>query len=126
MRYFGHRETPQHPTLPDTVLGLLLTASSVQAFDWPANTDLVRVTAGSTAQGFGTIFFNPLSTSANLPTTAAVFSTGSTASSTLMNIAITQASPVTFQRPRSSTGFSVISPTSSYLSVECWTKTGSS
>lgn len=126
MRYFGHRETPPAPTLPDTILGLLLTASSVQAFDWPTATDLVRVTAGSTAQGFGTIFFNPLSTSAALPTTGAVFSTGSTASSSLMNIAITQAAPIVFQRPRSSTGFSVISPTSSYLSVECWTKTGSS
>ena len=125
MRFFGLRETPPAPVLPDTVLGLLLTAATAQAFDWPNATDLVRVTAGSTAQGFGTIFFNPSSTSATVPTTGAVFSTGTTASSSLMNIAITQAAPVQFQRPRASTGFSVIAPTSSYVSVECWTKTGS-
>lgn len=121
MRYFGNRQISQAPTLPDSKLSLLLTAGSPQAFDYPAGTDLVRISAGSTQGSLGVIFFTPNSTGAALPTTGAVVVTTHDSSG---GIAITPGEDKVYQRPRSSTGFSVISPSSAYFCVEFWSRAG--
>lgn len=122
MRFWGNKQTPAHPELPDTVLSVKLTAATGQAFDYPVSCDMVRVSAGSTAAGFETIFFNPNSTGAVVPTTG--FGIATTASSTQQNIAISLGEGRIFQRPRSSTGFSLVSVSSLFACVEFWTKGG--
>lgn len=121
MRFFGHREVPQIPTLPDTTLSLLLTANSAQAFDYPTNCDLLRVAVSSTvATVNGPVIFNPSSTGAALPTT------GGTISSTVggQNIGLNVTAPYMYQRPRGSTGFSMICASSLSVTMEFWTRTG--
>lgn len=120
MRYFGNLHTPVHPSLPDTVLSLKLTAATGQAFDYPTGCDLVRVSAGSTAGGFETIFFNPNSTGAVVPTTLGVITTATTGH----NIPVGLGEGRIWQRPRASTGFSLISVSSLYACVEFWSRAG--
>jgi len=119
MRYFGTAATPRTPVLPDTTLQLLLTAASGQAFDYPAGTDLIRVTNGSTL-GVGAVTFNPSSTAAAVPTT------GSTISSSVggQNILISYGQSVEFQVPRATTGFSLIAGSSHSVGVEFWSRAG--
>lgn len=121
MRYVGSR-LDQIPVLPDTVLSVLLTAATGQAFDYPTGTDVFRVTAGCTAPGgAASVFFNPASTGAVLPTTAGTVTTATTGH----NIPITPgAEGRLFQRPRASTGFSVICGSSLSVSVEFWSRAG--
>lgn len=121
MRFYGPIQVPQTPTLPDTALALLLTAGSGQAFDYPGGCDLVRVSAGSTAAGFTTVYFNPNSTGATVPTTAGAVTTASSG----INIAVSVGDAKTFQRPRGSTGFSLISASSLTCSVEFWSRASS-
>lgn len=121
MRYFGSLHTPPSPSLPDTRLSLLMTANSAQAFDYPSKCDLIRITVGSTVAGFGSIFFEPNSTGAALPTTGGAVTTAGTSGA----LVITQGEERVYQRPQSSTGFSLISPTSSYVSIEFWSRAGS-
>lgn len=116
MRYFGNTHTPPAPVAPDTTLCLLLTAATGQAFDYPTGTDLYRITPGSTAAGVSNIFFNPSSTAAAVATTAG------TISSTVggQNIVVGVGDQRTYQRPRGSTGFSLIAASSLPVSVEFW------
>lgn len=118
MRYFGTLEVPAIPVIPDTTLNLLLTAASAQAFDYPAGTDLIRISAASTVAGVGVVFFNPSSTAAAAASTAGAIS--STAGG--QNIGISPADARMFQRPRLSTGFSLISGSSLSVSVEFWSR----
>lgn len=120
MRYFGNLHTPISPSLPDVVLSLLLTAATGQAFDYPAGCDLIRVSAGSTFALPGTIYFNPNSTGAVAPTTAGTITTATTGH----NIAISAGESKTYQRPRGSTGFSLFAPSSHSVSVEFWSRAG--
>lgn len=117
MRYFGHREIPNYPAVPDTALSLLLTANTGQAFDWPANADVFRAVVSSTiANFFGPVILNPSSTAAALPTT------GGTISSSVggQNIHLNVADQRMWQRPRASTGFSVICVSSMSVCMEFW------
>jgi hypothetical protein len=120
MRFFGHTKTPAHPVLPDTVLAVQLTASTVQAFDYPTGADFIRISVGSSVAGQGVAYFNPSSTSVALPTTAG---TATTASSGL-NIPITAGEGRMYQVPGASTGFSLIAPTSVQACVEFWSRAG--
>lgn len=121
MRYFGNRATPSILVSPDTRLSLLLTAGSGQAFDYPAGTDVVRLSVGSTiASLFGPVFFAPASTGAALPTTGGVVTTGDSSG----GIPLMGSSPYTFQRPRGSTGFSLISGSSFSVCAEFWSRAG--
>jgi hypothetical protein len=120
MRFWGTKQTPQTPVLPDTVLALQMTASTVQAFDYPSGADLVRISVGSSVAGQGVVYFNPSSTSVALPTTAG---TASTASSGL-NIPITAGESRMYQVLGGSTGFSLIAPTSVQACVEFWSRAG--
>lgn len=120
MRYFGHREIPAAPSLPDTVLSVLLTAGTAQAFDYPTDTDLVRVTPGSTITGVSNVFFNPSSSAAAVATTAGVATTASAG----LNIIIGVGDTRTWQRPRASTGFSLVCASSLPVSVEFWSRRG--
>lgn len=120
MRFFGTLEVPQIPVIPDNALQLLLTAATAQAFDYPTGTDLIRVTAGTTFANAGVVSFNPSSTMAAVPTT------GGTISSSVggQNLLISAGQARMYQRPRASTGFSVISPSSHSIGVEFWSRAG--
>lgn len=121
MRYFGHRETPSNPSIPDTVLSLLLTAATAQAFDYPTGCDLFRIAVSSTITNvYGPVIFNPSTTAAALPTTAGVVS--STVGG--QNIGMNVTAPYTYQRPRGSTGFSLICSSSLSVSIEFWSRAG--
>ena len=118
MRYFGSLRTPAAPVIPDTVLSVQLTAGTAQAFDYPSGADLVRVSMGSSVAGQGVVFFNPSSTGAVLPTTLGAVTTATSGH----NIPITQGAPMAWQRPRGSTGFSLIAPSSFQACVEFWSR----
>lgn len=120
MRYFGHREVPSAPVIPDTTLCLLLTAATGQAFDYPTGTDLFRITPGSTIQGASNIFFNPSSTAAAVATTAGTISSTAGGQNILIGVGDTRV----YQRPRGSTGFSLIAGSSMPVSIEFWSRAG--
>lgn len=121
MNYFGTRATPTIPQIPSHRLSLVLTANSAQAFDYPAGTDLVRFTVGSTAASLtGLVFGDLISTSAALPTTGGTITTASSG-----GILLSGNFDRMYQRHRDSTGFSLISASSFSVCVEFWTRTGS-
>lgn len=119
MRYFGTLQVPQIPVLPDTTLQLHLTVATGHAFDYPAGTDLIRITNGST-HGVGAVSFNPSSTAAAVPTTAGTISSSVGG----QNILIPPGESKMYQRPRGSTGFSLIAGSSHYVGVEFWSRAG--
>ena len=75
MRYFGQRQVPITPAIPDVILSLQLTAATAQAFDYPTGVDMFRVSVGSTIANQLTVYFNPASTGAVVPTTAGTATT---------------------------------------------------
>lgn len=120
MRYFGNLHTPPHPVAPDTWLSVLLTASSIHAFDWPASCDLFRITVGSTIASIaGPVFFSPHTANAAVATTGGTITSGTSGC-----IPITGADGVIYQRPRLSTGFSIIAGSSFTVCVEMWKRGG--
>lgn len=122
MRYFGSRAVPQNPVIPDTRLALLLTANTGQAFDYPTGCDLFRVTIGSTvASLLGPVVLQPESTGAALPTTGAVVTTNNSTGGILINVG---EQPRMYQRPRGSTGFSLICGSSYSVGIEFWSRAG--
>lgn len=122
MRFWGHREIPQTRVIPDTGLSVLLTAATVQVFDYPTGCDLFRISVSSTIANFnGPVIFNPSSTGAALPTTTG---TVSTAGSSTVNIGVNVTLPFEYQRPRGSTGFSLICASSMSVSMEFWSRAG--
>lgn len=122
MRYFGTLEVPQIPVIPDTTLNLLITAASQQAFDYPAGTDLFRITVSSTFAGVpGPVAFNPSSTAAALPATG---QTSASSSAGGQNILMSVGDSRMYQRPRGSTGFSIISGSSHSVGMEFWSRAG--
>ena len=120
MRFWGTKQTPHTPVIPDVVLSLQMTVGTAQAFDYPAGADLVRVTAGSSVAGQGVVFFNPSSTAAVLPTTGATATTATSGH----NIPITPGDGRMYQIPGTSTGFSLVAPTSVQACVEFWSRAG--
>lgn len=114
------------PSTPDTVGAAVLAAGTGEAYDYPSNTDLVRISVASTElTTLGASYqyaaaFNPSSTAATWPTTDQA---GTTASSGL-NIIVTSAFPKIFQVPRNSTGFSLVSPIAGRVSMEYWKRGG--
>lgn len=120
MRYFGTFEVPPIPVIPDTVLSLLLTAGSAQAFDYPTGCDMFRVRPGTTGSSQVSVFFNPSSTAAVLPTTLGAVTTATSGH----NIPVGIGDSVMYQRPRASTGFALVCATSASVSVEFWSRAG--
>lgn len=110
----------QIPSAPDTVQVVLIASSSGQAMDWAASslTQLVRVSMLTTAGALSQCFFNPNSTRASAPSSG--LSTG-TSTGALPSVPIPSEGRF-LQIPSGSTGFSVASLTSGYVSVECWRK----
>lgn len=120
MRYFGTRAVPMIPVMPDTKLSLLLTANTGQAFDYPAGTDLVRFSVGSTQASLnGLVFADLASTGAALPTTGGVITTASSG-----GIILSGNFDRSYLRPRGSTGFSLISGSSFQVCAEFWSRAG--
>lgn len=115
MRAYGARNpTDLIPAPPDTVNTLLIAGSSGQAMDWPADTDIARLTGISTAGATINFMVNLFSTMAAIP------SSGSSAASTGVNHTVMGSGM--FQIPGGSTGFSVAALSSGYIGVECWKK----
>ena len=120
MRFWGTKQTPHTPVVPDVVLSLQMTVGTAQAFDYPAGTDLVRVTVGSSVAGQGVLYFNPNSTAAVLPTTSATATTATSGHS----VPITPGEGRMYQLHGGSTGFGLVAPTSVQACVEFWSRAG--
>lgn len=120
MRYFGTRAVNITPVFTDSKLSLQLTANTGQAFDWPTDTDMFRIALGSTGANLqAQAFFDFASTAAAIPSTAGVITTATSA-----GILISGNYDRIYQRPRSSTGFSVIAGSSFQLCMEFWSRRG--
>ncbi len=113
MRTYGVLQpTALVPKVPDTTLTFLIAGSSGQAADWPAGTNIARLTGRSTAGASLNFEVCMESTKAAAP------------SSGLSTLASSAQSPVmgqgTFQLSPGSTGFSVAALSSGYITAECW------
>ena len=112
MRSFSANAT-SIPVPPDTRITLLLAATVAQEIDYPTGTQVVRLTGLSSAGAQYNFYVNLHSSAAALPTSGSTATTGSTGISV----------PVLGMREFSvftSTGLSVIAPTSGYVHIECW------
>ena len=117
MRFHGPNNTPVAPVFPDAVTTVLL-ANAAQAADYPSGTDLVRVTFCSTVGAYLCGVFNPASTGAAWGSSASA-----TAGSTVSNVLV-GSDGVLFQRPRGSTGYSVIASSNALCTLEFWSRAG--
>jgi hypothetical protein len=117
MRFWGPKEVPEFPVFPDAVTTVLVT-SAAQAADYPSGTDLVRVTFCSTIGGNLAGVFNPASTGAAWGTSASA-----TAGSTVSNVIVGSDSRM-FQRPRASTGYSIVASSNALCTLEFWSRAG--
>lgn len=115
MRYIGAKV--EVPALPDSVAVFLLAANAAQLADYPTGTDYVRVGFASTGGAALAGVFNGGSGGA-LWGSSHTATAGSTAADALVPAGVSQ----TFQRPRSSTGYSVIAPAAGVCHVECWSR----
>ena len=96
---------------PDTIAGTAL-AQTALAFDYPSGARIGRVSLCSSIAGFSAVL-NPASTGAILP--------GSSLATTLSsgwNICFNH--DKLFLIPGGTTGYSLVSPSSGYVSVEFW------
>lgn len=119
MRGFGAK-FDQIPVLPDTVGQRVLAGGTGEAVDYPTDTDVVRLSAATTASGVYGFVFNPSSTAAAWPAD----DQSSTTASTGLNIVVPPGESRIYQRPSGSTGFSLISGTSGIVSYEFWKRGG--
>lgn len=113
-----------HPTesgpLPTDGYGcFLLAANAAQAMDYPSGAGIIRLACATTAGAVLALAFNPTSTSAQWGSSIAP-SSGVTTATSLQNAVIPPGSPMTYQVPAGSTGFSVIAPAAGVASVEFW------
>lgn len=114
------------PMPPDTVQTLLIAASSGQAMDWAGSTigssdaqaHLVRFTGVSTVGADLNFWVSLNSTRAAAP--ASGLATGTTGGA-LPNMAVQHGERI-MQIPGGSTGFSVASLSSGYITAEVWRK----
>lgn len=118
MRYIGPKT--ELPVVPDSATVFLLAANTAQAVDYPANADYVRVGFTSTAGAVLGGVFNGNSTGAVWGTSQSA-TVGSSGGQSLLPAG---GGNQMFQRVRSSTAFSVITPTSGVCCVEYWTRGG--
>lgn len=113
------------PLPPDTVATLLIAGSSGQAWDWgasgssglSASCNMVRITAQSTAGA-------PMLAQVNLSSTKAAAPSSGTSTEGTTGHAVTVFGQGTFSVPGGSTGFSVASLTSGYVTLEQWKRGG--
>lgn len=120
MRPYGAlRVNDQIPAPPDTVNTMLLGGGTAQAMDWPAGTEIVRLTGLTTAGAILNFLVNMFSTAAAIPSSG---STSSTAGTTGVSHPVQGVA--TFQVPSQSTGYSLVTHTGSsgYVYAECWRK----
>jgi hypothetical protein len=117
MRFWGSKQVPEIPVFPDTVMTVVVT-SAAQAADYPTGVDLVRVTFSSTVGGNLAGVFNPSSTGAAWGTSAS-----GTAGSSQSNVMVGSDSRM-FQRPRTSTGYSIVASSNALCTLEFWSKAG--
>lgn len=116
------------PVPADQVTTFIMTGgSSAQAQDWlssgstvaanaaAAGVQLIRISGQSTGGGQFGCFVNLWSTRAAVPTSGTSISSGGGVSHAVNT-------PMMFQVPGGSTGFSIAAFSSGYVQVECWKK----
>ena len=101
--------------VPDTIGGTAL-AQTVQIFDYPTGARVMRLSVASSISGFSAVI-NPVSTNVAFPTSALSGATGATLSSGY-NICFNNDKLLMI--PAGSTGYSLLSPSSGYVSIEFW------
>ena len=101
--------------VPDTIGGTAL-AQTVQVFDYPAGARVMRLSLMSSIAGFSAVI-NPVSTNVALPTSALSGAAGATLSSG-HNICFN--GDKLLQITAAATGYSLLSPSSGYVSIEFW------
>ena len=107
------------PQPPDTMANYVMVGGTAQAADWPANTQLVRFRAATTAGAAASVVVNMMSTSATWPAATVTATTASTG----LNTFVTAGYELIYQvSTGGSTGFSIISGASCLVSVEFWRK----
>ena len=108
------------PVVPDSVATFLLGANTAQAMDYPSGADFMHVTFCSSLGAVLGGVVNGNSTHAAWGTSQS----GTAASSLASMLVPPGVGEGRFQRPRASTGFSVVSPTSGYCYVAFWSRAG--
>jgi N-formylglutamate amidohydrolase len=114
---------PEFPVFPDQVTVFLLAANTGQSADWPAGADYARVTFASTAGAALAGVFNGGSTRAAWGTSQSA-TLGSSAGLD-GNLLVPAGGAITLQRPRATTGYSVIAPAAGVCHVEYFGRSGS-
>ena len=107
--------TDQIYVSPDTVGGVALAQTAV-LLDYPTGAKIARLSLASSIAGFSAVI-NPVSTAVSLPSTTLSGGAGTTLSSG-WNICFSV--DKMFLIPTGSTGYSLISPSSGYVSIEFW------
>lgn len=116
MRGYGTQHPMESgPVPPDTVSTILLGGATAQSLDWPSSAQIAKLTGVTTAGAQLNFYVNMHSTAAAVPSSGTTSTTG---------VSFPILGTDTFQVPGSSTGFSVIAPTSGYVHVACWKKGG--
>ena len=109
MRTLGTMHPTDNPVAPDCVLTLVVTvASSARAFDWPT---------GAKYASFGSdcnFFVNYASTAVALATSSP------TTPTTTGSSAVQEINPGVRQIPGGSTGGSIISPSTGFVTIACY------
>jgi hypothetical protein len=102
----------------DTVATAVLAANTGQAFDWPSGANVMRLSGATTAGAAYSFAVNFHSTSATWPST----SMAATTATTSINHVIHGNDSQFYQlgSTATSTGFSLVSPTSGIVTVEFW------
>ena|SRR5258708_3276053 len=103
---------------PDTVATFALSVNTPIAQDWPAGTNMARLTGLTTLGAALGFYFQDGSTKATFAGSS-VFSSGTSVSSQ-NNSAIFGSKD--YQIPGGSTGFSLVAGSSGQVTVECWSR----
>lgn len=101
---------------PDTVATLALAGATGEAQDYPSNTDVVRVSASTTAGAAQAVAFNATSTGAVWPSA----DVAATTATTNLNALIPAGESRVYRIPRGSTGYSAVMGTSGIVTFEFW------
>ena len=110
MRTLGTMHPTDNPVAPDYVLTLVVTvASSARVFDWPAGTKYAVF-----GRDVATMFVNYGSTAAAYPTSSP------TTPATTGSSACLEVNPTIRAIPGGSTGGSIISPTTGFVTIGCY------
>ena len=109
-------------TPPDTVTSVLLAANTAQAFDYPTDAKLVRMSARSsdgTTQTPKPFYVNMFSTLAAIPSSGTTSATNTSAGSSGVTFPVFE---TRYMQVPGATGMSLCAPSSGWVHFEWWKK----